>query len=232
MNDNDRKLIVDHLASFISQKKWQKMQEVADERTKHITVVLENLYQDFNASAAFRSIECFGLAEVHLVETEAIRSVNRSVSKGSEQWLTINTYRGADAAEHCFAHLKQQGYRLIATKPHKKSCSLYDLPLDKKTALVFGAEQSGVSPYIEKHVDSFVTIPMYGFTQSFNVAASVAVSLSDTTKRLKESDIHWQLQPEERLELLYHWLRSTIRHADLLESRFLAERRAQKKETE
>lgn len=220
MSNNDKKLLVEYLSSFVSAQKWQKMQEVVSQRTNHITVVLENLYQDFNASAAFRSIECFGLQEVHLVETEAIRSVKPSISKGSEQWLTINAYRGNEAAQSCFARLKEQGYTLVATMPHKKSCSLYDLPLDNKTALVFGTEKSGVSPYIEKHVDSYITIPMYGFTQSFNVAASVAISLSDTTKRLRASSIDWQLSQEEHLDILYGWLKQTIRHAHLLEKRF------------
>ena len=77
--------------------------------------------------------------------------------------------------------------------------TVHDLPLEERSALVFGTELTGLSDLALSLADEFVSIPMYGFTESFNISVSVAVSLSHLKTRLHQSDIHWQLSKEERL---------------------------------
>jgi tRNA (guanosine-2'-O-)-methyltransferase len=69
--------------------------------------------------------------------------------------------------------------------------------------------------------DAFVKIPMYGFTESFNISVSAALSLYHLTEKLRQSDIEWQLDKNDMLEVRLSWARQVVKNADLIESRFL-----------
>lgn len=230
MDSSYKKDFINYLVRFISPQKWERMKEVACSRTRSVTVVLENLSQDFNVSAAMRTIECFGLQDVYLIEEAKSRSVKRSISKGSEQWLNVTSYKGpleCDLAEEslatksCFDSLKAQGYKIIATTLHAQACSISEISVTDKVALVFGTETSGVSPYALNNADGYATIPMYGFTQSFNVAASVAISLYDLVERMRKFSPAWQLSEDEQIDLLYVWLKQAVRKSEILEEWYL-----------
>lgn len=220
MDTEKKREIAHYLANCITAEKWQKMQVVAHNRTKYITVVLENIHQELNTSAALRSIECFGLQEASIIDTfQAKTSVKRRVTKGSEQWLNLKRYRGSpeEATQRCFDELKDQGYLVVATMPHAQGQLIHELPLNRKIALVFGSEIDGISDYAQKNADAFAAIPMYGFTQSFNVAASVGMCLYDVVTRLRASDYPWRPSEQEVVEMCYTWIKKMVRQADLIE---------------
>jgi tRNA C32,U32 (ribose-2'-O)-methylase TrmJ len=52
----------------------------------------------------------------------------------------------------------------------------------------------GLTPIALEMSDAFVKIPMYGFTESFNISVSAALSLYHLTEKLRRSDIHWHLK--------------------------------------
>ena len=98
------------------------------------------------------------------------------------------------------------------------------MPLDKKIALVFGTETTGVSQYVLDNADGYVTIPMYGFTESFNISVAAALCLYDVTRRLHETDIiNWKMSPEEQKMLALTWLRNSVSGAQEIERRFFPE---------
>ena len=51
----------------------------------------------------------------------------------------------------------------------------------------------------------FVRIPMYGFTESYNISVSAALVLHDVVNRLKKSDINWALSEEELMDKRIDW---------------------------
>ena len=89
--------------------------------------------------------------------------------------------------------MKQNGYRIVATTPHKNDKSLEDLSLDKKMAFVFGTEMHGLSEGAIQMADEYVRIPMVGFTESYNISVSAALVLYTLTQKLRKSTINWQL---------------------------------------
>ena len=49
-----RKRLIEHLEQFVTDERKARLQEVLHNRTRHITVVLEDLYQTQNISAVVR----------------------------------------------------------------------------------------------------------------------------------------------------------------------------------
>lgn len=223
MDSTTRKKLIAYLSeNFVTPERWQKIQDISAQRTRHITVVLENIYQSHNASAVLRSCEGFGIQDVHVIENRNVFDASPQVTLGADHWLTIHRYNSdkTDNTERCIASLKKAGYRVVATSPHKLGKSLHELPVSSKTALIFGAELDGISKKAEALADDFVHIPMAGFAESFNVSVSAAVCLYALTHRMKESKINWQLPEDDLQELRLQWLMNSIKAGEQLAKSF------------
>ena len=178
--------------------------------------MLEDIYHAHNASAVIRSADCFGVHDVHVIE-DRNRFSSSTVAHGAAKWANIIRHKNT---ENCFQQLKQQGYRIVATTPHTDACYLEDLPIDKKFAFVFGTEELGLSQYSLEHADEHVKIPMYGFTESFNISVSASLCMYDVMTRLRNSNISWQLSEEEILDMKLQWLRTLLRGVEGYEKQF------------
>lgn len=215
--------LVEYLREFATESRWEKITEVAEQRTRHITVVVEDIYQSHNASAVLRSCDGFGIQDVHIIENKNEFDASSQVTIGADQWLTIHRYKtpGVDNTEVCFHELKKRGYKIIATTPHENDRNLNDLEISDKTALVFGSEIDGISDRAKELADGFMKIPMAGFSESFNISVSAAVCLYNITRRLKNSDTTWKLSEGEIEDLKLEWLRRSIKAGEQLEKAFL-----------
>lgn len=215
MDPQTTKALIEHLSAFITTQRLNRMRGALSQRTRHLSVVLEDIYQSQNASAVLRSCECFGIQDVHVIENRYQFDVNPDVVMGASKWLTVHKYRdGDDNTVTCLEALKKNGYRLIAASPHKQQYTPANLPLDRKTALVFGTEMEGLSQTAIQLVDGFMKIPMYGFTESFNISVSVAVSMYHLSDRLRNSSYKWELPEEEATALFFEWLCKSVRNPE------------------
>lgn len=213
--------LINYLSELVSESRRAKFNEVLSYRTRHITIVLEDLYQPHNASAVLRSCDIFGIQDIHVVENKNAYTVHPDIALGAPKWLTTHKYRkGENNSEKCIQQLKEKGYRIVATTPHEKECTLEDLSVEKPLALVFGTELTGISDTVKHQADEFVKIPMYGFTESFNISVSAALCLHTLVSKLHKTDVDWHLSDAEKQELLLTWLRNSIRKVDLIEKDF------------
>ena len=205
-----------YLEGLITDKRKATFDNVLSKRTRHFTVVLEDIYQPHNASAVVRSCDIFGVQDVYAIENRFTNKVSRHVAKGSQKWLNINRYKeDGDNTKACLEDLRAKGYQIIGTTPHTDSV-LADFDVTKKSAFVFGAEKDGISDYIKQEADGFLKIPMVGFTESLNISVAAAITLNDVTSRLRKTDVNWQLSDEEKKELYFEWIKNTIKNPDKL----------------
>ena len=176
-------------------------------RTRHISVMLENIYQPHNASAVLRSADCFGVQDVHIIEDTYEYRINPDIALGAWKWISLHRHCEPEVNNTAGAlnQLRQDGYKIVATTLRPNSVSIHDLDISQKMVVCFGTEEHGLSPLAHDMADQFVTIPMYGFTQSYNISVSAALCLFELTKRLRDSEVNWQLSAEERLDLLIDW---------------------------
>ena len=214
--------LVKYLTEFITPERNSVFERVLKERTKYMTVVLENVYQPHNASAVLRSCDCFGVQDLHVVESENQFIPDKEISMGSHKWVGINTYDiNHKAIEQCYNNLRTQGYRIIATSPHSNGCDLHDFDVSKGPfAIVFGAELTGLSSFALEKADEFLKIPMYGFTESLNISVSVAIILQHLSNELRRKGVKWEITKEQRIEILEGWLRSSIKNSEQIIERW------------
>jgi len=223
MDDLDiKKRFLSYLESFITENKRNLFAKVITQRTRHITIALEDIYQSQNASAVLRTCDCFGIQDVHIIENQNTYSINPDVALGSTKWLNMFKYNSEEMNTlTCYDELRKQGYRIVATTPHKDDIMLDELDLNSKTALVFGTELEGLSQTAIDHADAWVKIPMYGFTESFNISVSAAIILHHLSEKLRNSDIGWQLSEEEMVDTRILWAKNVVKHAEKHEKAFL-----------
>ena len=212
----------DFLSQFSTEERSSQLLEVAQQRTRYVTVVLEDIYQTQNASAVLRTCDCFGVQDIHIIENTNSFNINPQVVIGATKWLHLHQYnQQANNTKSALRKLKADGYRIVATTPHRNDVNLNNFDLDAgKVAIVFGNEREGISDLVMEEADEFMKIPMYGFSESLNISVCAAITLQHLTNQLKSSNIKWQLSEQELKELYLEWLRKSIKKSELLVDEF------------
>ncbi len=215
--------LIQYLKDFVFTERRILFEEKIKQRTKHITIVLENIFQGRNISASIRSADCFGIQDVNIIENDNNFNNDSEVSMGAEKWITtkkFNKYK-YNSVEAIKA-LKAEGFQVVATSPHNTDCTLYNLDItQQKIALIFGSEVNGCSQKALELADKRMKIPMYGFTESFNISVSVSLCLQHLTYKMRNSNIDWKLSDIEKDEVLLQWLRNSIKSSAQIEEAYL-----------
>ena len=216
--------LLKYLSGFVTVERLKAFQDVINLRSRYITVALEDIYQPHNASAVLRSCDCFGIQDVHIIENKNEYTLNPDVALGSSKWINLIKYNKTENnTPETIRQLRDQGYRIIATSPHEsKSVNLEDInPENGKMAIFFGTEMRGLSESMQSEADEFLKIPMVGFTESLNISVSAAIIIHNLTSRIRQSDISWQLEKNEKNEILQNWLLTSIKNSDMIVKKFL-----------
>ena len=205
--------IASFLSGFVTERRLGRIEEILAQRTRYITIALEDIYQSQNASAVLRTCECFGVQDVHIIENYNPYNVNPMVLKGSDKWLNIHRYNRSDNnTAEAVRRLKSEGYRIIATSLCDESIALNSLDVEHgRCVIVFGNEHQGVSEYMKEQADEFLKIPMLGFTQSLNISVSAGIILFRLMEKMRNSNVIWQLTEPEKDILRAEWLQSSVK---------------------
>nr|WP_199003299.1 RNA methyltransferase [Flavobacterium sp. ASV13] len=208
------------LENILTDNRKEKFLKVLENRTKHFTIAVEDVFQMHNTSAVMRSCEVFGIQELNIIEQRFGKRIDKEIALGAQKWVDINRFDTVDA---CISSLRNKGYQIIATTPHENDCMIQDFDITKPSALFFGTEKDGLSPEILEKADGFLKIPMVGFTESLNISVSAAIIIQNLTNRLRNSDIDWPLSDEEILEKRLVWAKNSIKDIKRIEARYYQE---------
>jgi tRNA (guanosine-2'-O-)-methyltransferase len=212
-----KKQLYEAMTDFFSENKRQLLDQNIQNRTKHLTLVMEDIFQSQNASAVLRTCDCFGIQNVHIIENQYEYTLNPDVALGSSKW--VNYYRYSNKNENntllAYEALRKKGYKIIATLPHENDVMLSDLDVTQPIALVFGTGKTGLSQDAIDNADGFVKIPMYGFTESFNISVSAALCSFYLTEKMRNTTgLDWKLTENQQIEQKLYWARQIVREAD------------------
>lgn len=224
MLTKEEQLLLQHLAQYVTDHKKQCIDKVLGNRTRQLTVVLEDIYQSQNASAVIRTCEGMGVQDVHIIENYSRYQINRRVLKGADKWVTINRFRARDEnnTDRCFSYLRERGYKILVMDPSPDAIPIYSINVTgQKCALVFGNELKGLSESAITGGDQVVRLPMYGFTESYNISVSVAVCLTTLMSQLRTADVNIGLTNDEKEMIKLLWFRKIVRRSDVVEREFM-----------
>jgi len=217
--------LYERLCEFITPERKKLFDSIARNRTRHITIVLENIYQSQNASAVLRTCDLTGIQNVHVVEDRNKYTLDKNVSLGSSKWLTLDRYNESHRSINaCTSELKSKGYRLVATSPRtEKSSSLDHINIDRPIAIMFGTELDGLTDKAFALADERMHVPMFGFTESYNISVCAALVLYTLTQRLRERGMYKAIAEQEQIALKISWAKKMLRKADLIEQNIKAD---------
>ena len=207
--------VAEILAPFVSEPRQRRIDAVLEQRLAGLTVVLQNLHDPHNGAAALRSVEGFGLTALHVVEeTEPFRFSSK-VTQGCEKWVDIR--RHADFAG-CARVLRDEGFALYAALPPGEGVMPVEaLDPERKIALVFGNEHAGLTPEAMAACDGAFTVPMQGFTASFNLSVSVALGVFACARRRREVlGGRGDVDPDTIVQMRARWYTLSVDAADLI----------------
>ena len=214
-----------YLESSLTPERKALFEKIIANRPRHFTIVVQDVYQDHNASAIVRNCDCFGIQDLHIIEEFNEYRLAKGMAQGAEKWVDLHYYSDYDNnTQTCIDNLREKGYKIIATSPHIDSRSMNDVNISTKSAFFFGTEKKGLSELITNQADEFVKIPMYGFTESYNISVSVALLLQFITEKLRNSDpILWRLNKDEIIDIKIDWTIKSIRHGEQIADKYLRE---------
>ncbi|CAM3367776.1 TrmH family RNA methyltransferase [Aequorivita lipolytica] len=212
--------LLKHLQTYLTEHRNNRFQKVISERTRHFTVVTEDVYQLHNTSAVMRTCDVFGIQDLNVVEEKVSKRIDKEIAMGAQKWVDLKRYH---SIKECIKDLKNNEYQILATTPHDNSTMLHDFDVSKKSAFFFGKESDGLSDTVMNAADGFLKIPMYGFTESLNISVSAAIILQSVVSKMKQSDVNWQLSKEEKFELEMQWLKKTIKASEEIIERYNSE---------
>lgn len=203
--------LLDYLQNFITEERKQRFSEIISQRTNHFTVAMEDVFQMHNTSAVVRTCEVFGVQQAHSIEGRYGKRLDEKIAMGAQKWVDVFRY---DDTQKCIDTLREKGYQIVATTPHKDAYLLNDFDISKKSAFFFGTEKEGLSEKVLAQADTYLKIPMVGFTESLNISVAVAIVLQQLTDKLRRSNIKWQLIDEERYSVLEQWTKISVRNVN------------------
>lgn len=210
-------------ARFLTEKRRERLQAALGNRTRRLTVLLEDIYDPLNASAVLRTADGLGIQDIHIAENRHAFNAHSKVAGRAASWLTIKKYRvnfantkvdfriKPEGVQHstaaAFAALKRDGYTVLATSPRGKSTPLRELDITKKYAIALGSEHWGLSDWAIENADASIALPMLGFTESYNISVTAAMILYYLSDRLRSETIDWGLSQKEKEQLWSDWTR-------------------------
>ena len=209
-----------YMSQFLTEERVEVLRRTLASRTRYMTILTENTFHPQNASALVRHCEAFGLQDLHTVETRCKFNPNVNIVRGTDKWVDITRH---ESTEEAISTLKGAGYRLVATTPHRESCTPETFDVAKGPfCLVFGTEHAGVSDEIIEAADEHLRIPMCGMVESLNVSASAAILIYMLSQRMRLTpSIDWTLKEDDAREMLFRWVMSSVKDSErILEREF------------
>ena len=200
---------LDYMNEFITEERKEVLLRTVSQRTHYMRIMTENMFHPQNASAIMRHCEAFGVQQIHTVEDRCKFDPSVNIVRGTQKWVDVEHH---DNTKEALAALKAEGYRIVATTPHRCSSTPETFDVTKgKFALVFGTEHAGISDEVIEAADEFLMIPMCGMVESLNVSASAAILIYMLSERIRQQTDSWQLSQAESLKLLTRWTMSSVR---------------------
>jgi len=121
--------LLNYLEGFLTENRKEGFLRVLQNRTKHFTIAMEDVYQLHNTSAVMRSCEVFGIQELNVIEQKFGKRIDSEIAMGAQKWVDVFRF---NSVQGCLDSMREKGYQIIATSPHNDSCLLHEFDITKQ----------------------------------------------------------------------------------------------------
>jgi tRNA (guanosine-2'-O-)-methyltransferase len=212
--------VCDALESLLTPERIARIDQVIDARLSSVAAAVEDTYDPHNAAATIRTCEALGLQQLYVIEPTGRFSAAKGVTRGAHRWLDLHSFADPRAAIDA---MRAHGFAVYATLPDPGAQSIEDVSVEQPIAVVFGNEHDGVSRAVVEACDGAVTVPMFGFTESYNLSVTVGLAMSRLAARRRAYiGSLGDLPSERRARLRARWFALRIRAAVDIVDRKLA----------
>ena len=164
-----------------TEKRIEKLTKVIKSRQPSLKIVLENIHDRHNVSAIFRTCDAAGIPKVSLIyNVEKFPRIGEKSSASAFKWVEKDKFK---TVEECYAALRKDGYKILASAISENAVSVYEIDFTKKCAIVIGNENRGLSFEAIEQADLQFKIPMFGMVQSLNVSVSAAIVVYEALRQ-------------------------------------------------
>jgi tRNA (guanosine-2'-O-)-methyltransferase len=212
------------LQPMLTIERITRIDSVLAARLASVVTLVEDTYDPHNAAATIRTTEALGLQELHVVEPGDERfSAAWGITRGSHKWIDLVRWKDPVPA---IQSLRSRGFRVYATLPGAKE-SIEDVDVGSPLAIAFGNEHAGLSKAAIDACDGALGVPMFGFSESFNLSVTVGLAMSRiATRRRTHLGNLGDLPEDKRRHLRARWFAYKIRGAEEIIERTLGGARA------
>ncbi|MDX2089058.1 MAG: RNA methyltransferase [Kofleriaceae bacterium] len=209
------------LQPMLTVERITRIDTVLSARLSSLVTLVEDTYDPHNAAATIRTTEALGLQELHVVEPGDERfSAAWGITRGSHKWIDLARWKDPVAA---IRSLRGRGFRVYATLPSARE-TIDNVDVSSPLAIAFGNEHAGLSKAAIDACDGAIGVPMFGFTESFNLSVTVGLAMSQLARRRREVLGSLGDLPEaKRRYLRARWFAYKIRAADEIIERALGQ---------
>jgi len=151
-----------------------------------LVVILDNVRSALNVGAAFRTADAFALKKIYLCGITA-QPPHREILKtaiGATESMDWEYFKNTlDIVNR----LKKEGYKVFAVEQADEKIWLQevDIQKDKKIALIFGNEVSGVSEEVMNLVDGCIEVPQFGTKHSLNISVCMGIVIWEFFRKIR-----------------------------------------------
>lgn len=161
--------------------------QLFEEGVLPFVVVLDGITDVRNFGAIARTAECAGADAIVIPEHGSV-SVGADAVKTSAGALHHLPVCRESSTLSAVRYLKASGFNVVAVS-EKADINYTTASYTVPTALVLGAEDTGISPEVIRQCDTFVSIPMFGHIGSLNVSVAAGVLMYEVVRQRLIADM-------------------------------------------
>ncbi|MEO8467932.1 MAG: tRNA (guanosine(18)-2'-O)-methyltransferase TrmH [Gammaproteobacteria bacterium] len=185
-------------------ERFSRLRAALTRRQPDLTVLMDSVNKSHNVSAILRTADAVALTHLHSVSTNAAMRRHHMIAGGARRWVSVVLHPTAGFALEA---LRKDGFRLVAAHGGDGARDFRDVDYTRKTALVVGAEFSGLSAETLAAADELIAIPMQGLVTSLNVSVATGAILLEAERQRRAAGMYAEcrLSPEEFERILFEW---------------------------
>ncbi len=173
------------VVAFISPVEYQQIEQLVpimyEQGQLPFFFILDHITDVRNFGAIVRSAECAGIQAIIIPEKGAAQINEDAIKTSAGAMFNVNICR-VKSLEKTIRYLIDCGIQVVAATEKGKEL-YYEQDYTQPTAILMGAEDTGISAELLRLADKLVYIPLQGKIESLNVSSAAAVLAFEVVKQ-------------------------------------------------